>query len=195
MQKNKRNNKKTIENAIFIIIFALLIFLCYFIPCKWISISIVNQSSMCDTLYEGDVLITDRLATPNKGDVVVFKYDENNDYIKRIIAVGGETVYNDSEGNVWIDKNDGSEPSIILEDYVKVDVQYGTKTYKNYLTSNRLFRFDVPSDCFFVMGDNRVISKDSRDFGCIKSSQVTGVVHQFWIDAKKVTTFMFAFRR
>ena len=196
MQKVKNSGKKLIGNVIFTVFLVMLLFLSYFIPAKWISISIVNQSSMSDTLIEGDALVTDRLATAKKGDVIVFKYDENNDFIKRIIAVEGETVYNDVYGNLWINKNDGSEPYMIVEDYVKNDVQYGTKTYLNYVSdNNKTFRFDVPKDCFFVLGDNRVVSKDSRDFGCIQKSQVKGVVHEFWIKAKNVTNFIFSYRR
>ena len=192
MKNNKTNTKNSISNVVFIAFCIFLLFMCYFVPNVWISISIVEHTSMNDTLVDGDMLITDKLAKANSGDVIVFKYDENNSYIKRVIAVGGELVFNDVDGNVWVDKKDGNGAQMLVENYVKNDAEHGTRTYKNYFGSDYLFSYEVPEGQLFVLGDNRVVSIDSRDFGCILESQVTGVVHQFLIKSKKVTNFLFS---
>lgn len=186
--------KERLFDSIFII-FAIVIFaFLFFVSQFWISISVVQMNSMANTLKPNDKLITDRLAVPKRGDVIVFKYDENTDYIKRIIAVEGQTVYNDKEGNVYLEfvKDGKTVTEKLNETYVKDNLP----TYKHLSSSfideeNSLFRVEVKKGELFVMGDNRLVSIDSRDFGCITLDKVTGVVHDFWIENKSLITKIF----
>lgn len=116
---------------------------------------IVNASvptgSMKDTIMPGDRLIANRLtykfSEPERFDIVVFKYpdDEKKLYVKRIIGMPGETV-NIVNGNVYI--NDSEEP---LEDnFVREEMRGSWGPY------------EVPEGCYFMLGDNRNDSLDSR---------------------------------
>lgn len=167
----------------------------YFVAQFWVSISVVKMNSMCDTLMENDKLITDRLAKPNRGDIIVFSYDENTDYIKRVIAVEGQTVYNDKKGNVYLEYTN-KNGKIVTEKLEESYLKENSITYKNlcayYINEETsLFRVEVKKGELFVMGDNRLVSVDSREFGVISTSQVNGVVHQFWVDNKDITTKIF----
>lgn len=112
----------------------------------------IPSGSMENTMKKGDKLIGLRLAyvfgEPERLDVVMFKFPDNEeeDYIKRIIGLPGETV-TIKEGKVYI--NDSKIP--LDEPYLKEEPQaLGDGVYK------------VPEGCYFMLGDNRNNSKDSR---------------------------------
>ncbi len=122
---------------------------------------------MWDTLADGDNLIVDKISydfhDPERFDVIVFpyQYEENTYYIKRIIGLPGETVYIDEFGNIYI--NGG-----LLEE------NYGTETIFNAgLAGSEIVLGD---DEYFVLGDNRNNSTDSRfeDVGNIKGEDIVG---------------------
>jgi signal peptidase I len=129
---------------------------------------IVDGPSMEPTLWTGERLfvskLTFRLGTPKRGDVVMFKYplNPNKDYVKRVVAVGGDTVEM-RLGRVYVNGQQVQEP------YIHFAGLYSM----NALT--------VPEGTIFVMGDNRVNSEDSRDFGPVKLSLVRGkAVFRVW---------------
>lgn len=111
----------------------------------------VPSSSMEDTIEPGDRLIGFRLSylfdEPERGDVIIFKYpdDETRTFIKRVIGLPGETV-EIRDGKVYVD--DAEVP--LEEEYIKdaPEGDYGP--------------YEVPEDSYFVMGDNRNHSLDSR---------------------------------
>ena len=111
----------------------------------------VSGSSMENTLSDGDNLIVDKLSyrfhDPERFDIIVFpfQFHDNTYYIKRIIGLPGETV-EIRDGHIYIDGS--SEP---LEDVET----------KEYMVGN-YGPYTVPEGCYFVMGDNRNDSKDSR---------------------------------
>ena len=113
--------------------------------------TIVEGSSMEPTLSNGDNLIVDKLSyhfhKPERFDVIVFPdaEEKNKLYVKRIIGLPGETV-EIRDGHIYIDGS--SEP---LEDVET----------KEYMVGN-YGPYTVPEGCYFVMGDNRNDSKDSR---------------------------------
>ena len=181
----KLNEKKI--KVFDIIFYSVLIFLALFLIFAtqfWVSLSVVDGDSMNQTLIDGDILITDMLKTPKRGEIVVFNHNENETFIKRVIAVPGDTIKNDDNGNVWLKKAGETSFNLLEENYL---VQ-GTKTELK-------FYFELKEDEFFVLGDNRGNSQDSRFFGPIKKEQITGVVTDFWVKNKKITTKLFAFRR
>ena len=79
------------------------------------------------------------------------------------------------------------EATKLKESYLKD----GTKTFYNI---DGTFSYEIKENEFFVLGDNRGNSEDSRYFGPINSDRIIGVVHEFWIDKKQITTQIFAFR-
>ncbi len=118
-----------------------------------IIIATIPSGSMENTIMTGDKLIGTRFAywfsEPKRGDIIIFKYpvDESHTYIKRVIGLPGETVRIE-DGKVYID--DAQEP--LDEFYLK----------EEWVDGNDGYTFTVPEDSYFMMGDNRNDSKDSR---------------------------------
>lgn len=113
----------------------------------------VPSSSMENQINIGDRLIGNRLAylakDPKRFDVVIFKYpvDEKKDFIKRVIGLPGEKV-EIRDAKIYI--NDSEEP--LVEDYLK----------EEWNVYNDGFVFEVPDDCYLMLGDNRNVSLDAR---------------------------------
>ncbi|MFA5931991.1 MAG: signal peptidase I [Candidatus Paceibacterota bacterium] len=127
---------------------------------------IVSGSSMVPTFTNGDYLIIDkisyRLSDPKRDDVVVFRYpgDTTKFFIKRIIGLPNETV--DIKGNdVTITKGDKTTTLKIDQPFVKNP-------------ANNETHFELKGDEYFVMGDNRGASSDSRYWGAVKRNLLTG---------------------
>lgn len=133
----------------------------------------VIGTSMCPTLDEGDVLLIMRtLYTPENGDVVIVQEasDPSEPLVKRIIAVGGQTVKLDYKtGHVYVDGY------MLEEDYINGLVPL-TPRFGDYCKpdENGIWEEKVPQDHFFVLGDNRIVSKDSRAIGFINRNQIIG---------------------
>ncbi len=114
----------------------------------------VSGSSMEPTLSHEDHLIVDKLSyrfrDPERFDIIVFpfQYDKDTYYIKRIIGLPGEIVQIDEEGNIYIDGE-------ILEE------NYGREVIQNPGRASEAIV--LGEDEYFVMGDNRNNSSDSRD--------------------------------
>ena len=114
----------------------------------------VSGSSMETTLSDGDNLLVDkityRFSEPKRFDIIVFpfQYDTDTYYIKRIIGMPGETVQIDYDGNIYIT---GS----LLEE------SYGREVIQN--PGRAAEPITLGEDEYFVMGDNRNNSSDSRD--------------------------------
>jgi signal peptidase I len=160
-------------------IWALLIYLFIF------QVSVVSMVSMQPNFYEGDRLLIDKasyLFSPVKRfDVIVFEtvdWDkvprEQNDYIKRVIGLPGETVLI-RDGKVWIDGQKLDESRFRTENY-------------NWLNNARELgsvgmKLVVPPGHYFVMGDNRGSSHDSRSegLGFVPEGQIKGLVRlRYW---------------
>lgn len=131
--------------------------------------TIVKQTSMQDTLNPNDYIIMYRRAysgdkEPKRGDIVIFKselQDENGKnklLIKRIIGLPGDKI-TINDGKVYIN-----------------DKEYDESYLKDGYTTGSVNNFKVPKGEYFVMGDNRVVSIDSRysEVGCIKKDAIKG---------------------
>lgn len=127
----------------------------------------VSGGSMENTLSSEDHLIVDKISyrfkDPERFDIIVFpfQYDKETYYIKRIIGMPGETVRIDDEGNIYINDE-------ILEE------NYGREVIQNPGRASE--PIELGDDEYFVMGDNRNNSSDSRDpaVGNIHRSDIIG---------------------
>lgn len=128
---------------------------------------VVNGPSMENTLFNGESVIVDKLSyrfsDPKRFDVVVFpyKFEENTDFIKRVIGLPGEKVRIDFQGQIFINGE-------VLEEH------YGKATIIDPGRAEK--EITLGSDEYFVLGDNRNNSTDSRDpfVGNIKKSDFIG---------------------
>lgn len=115
--------------------------------------ALVPSSSMETLISPGDRLFGNRLAykfkDPERFDVVIFKYpvDESQNYIKRVIGLPGETVTIE-DAKIYID--DSETP--LEENYLP----------EEWLVANDGYVFEVPEDCYLMLGDNRNVSEDAR---------------------------------
>lgn len=118
----------------------------------------VNGDSMYDTLEDGDILLLNKMdSTYERFDIVVLSDDVIGEaVIKRIIGLPGEEV-EIQNGNVYINK-------VKLED-----------EYNNYFLSD-MESIILSDDEYFVLGDNRAVSLDSRSFGAVSENDVLGTV-------------------
>ncbi len=127
----------------------------------------VLGSSMEPKLSNEDNLIVDKISyrfhEPERYDIIVFpfRYEDNTFYIKRIIGLPGETVQIDEEGNILIDGE------VLPEGYGKEVIQSQGRAYEP---------ITLEDDEYFVMGDNRNNSTDSRDpsVGNITREEIVG---------------------
>jgi len=101
---------------------------------------------------------------PERGDVIVFHYplDTTRDFIKRIIGLPGDTI-TVNQTNVWVNGVKLKEP------YISSPANPTGRTWK------------IPPNVYFVMGDNRPVSDDSRDWGCVPKDYIVGkAVVVYW---------------
>ncbi len=130
----------------------------------------VEGTSMMPSLDDQERIFVNkfvyRLEPIERGDIVVFPYprDPSKSFIKRVIGLGGDRVRM-KDGQTYV--ND--KP--IREDYVP----------SSYVDESPYPEITVPRDSYFVMGDHRCLSKDSRDFGPVKSNSIYGkAVFGYW---------------
>jgi signal peptidase I len=124
----------------------------------------ILQTSMLPTIDPGDRIIvncmTYKFRDPRRGEIVVVHdpADDKKDIIKRVIALGGDTI-EVADGVLYINGAVVDEPYVANRDVVKGQA-----------------RFTVPAHYIYVMGDNRPLSGDSRDFGPVADDQIIGKV-------------------
>lgn len=128
---------------------------------------IVSGASMEDTFHSGEYLIVDQISyyfdDPKRGDVIIFRYpkDPSKFFIKRVIGVPGDTV-NISGNTVTITNESQSVSAVLDEPYVAEMAE------NNQLTET------LGEREYFVMGDNRNQSSDSRVWGVLQKEKIIG---------------------
>lgn len=134
----------------------------------------VKGESMYPTLHNKDIMILDKIkykySSIERFDIVVIRNDGKN-IIKRVIGLPGDSVD-------YIDSKLYINGKMYVEKYLDSDV-------KTLLNGSDFEVDNIPDDCYFVLGDNREVSKDSRSIGLIKKKDIEG----------KATITIFPFNR
>lgn len=131
----------------------------------------VSGASMEPNFKEGDYLVVDELSyflrQPQRGEVIVFKYPQNPSqyYIKRIVGLPNETL-EIKDGEIFITKANGKEAE-------KVDE---TLYLPYFFETSGLVKLTLNKNQYFVLGDNRQASLDSRKFGPLSDKYIIGRV-------------------
>ena len=127
----------------------------------------IYGNSMVPTLEDGQIVISVKTGNFQSGDIVAF-YHGNKLLIKRFIAGSSDWVNIDEDGNVFVNDEKLDEPYL---------------TEKAFGNTNIELPYQVPDQRFFLMGDNRDVSIDSRNtaVGCVAADQIVGkVVFRIW---------------
>lgn len=144
---------------------------------------LVSGSSMDPTFEDGQYLIIDEISyyfnKPERNQVVVFRYPNNPSkyFIKRVIGLPGETIIV-KDNRVTIKNKKNPEGFALSEDYVK-----------NPDFQNRDIEIKLGEKQYFLMGDNRAASSDSRDWGPVDSKYITGQVLVRLLPVTKVNLY------
>lgn len=133
----------------------------------WMPVLQIYGSSMTPTLSEGDIVVCLKTSDIKRGDLVAF-YLGNKLLVKRCVALPGQTVDIDRDGNVTLDGVPLDEPYV---------------TEKSLGDCNIELPYQVPDNRYFCMGDHRKTSVDSRNtaVGCVTEEQIVGkIVFRVW---------------
>ncbi len=161
-QKRYRQTLRTTIYALIVVAAVAVLIATLFLP-----VLQVSGSSMEPTLEDGDIIVLVKTGDFETGDLVGFYY-QNKLLLKRVIAGLGDTVDIDEEGNVYVNGELLDEPYL---------------TDKALGETDREYPIQVPEDRYFVMGDNRTTSIDSRStaIGYIEEDQIVGkVILRIW---------------
>ena len=156
----KRRYNRTLRStvAILIVVAALAVLA----ATLWMPVLRVYGSSMAPTLHNGEILVSVKTKDFSSGDIIAF-YHGNKLLIKRYIAGSADYVNIDEDGAVSVNGTLLDEPYLAEKAYGEADIE---------------FPYQVPDQRYFVMGDNRSVSIDSRSsiVGCIAGDQIVGKV-------------------
>lgn len=179
-QKDKEENQggksSGMRDILEMILFALVVFLLFFLIRQYLFVPVsVDGPSMEPSLHHQDRLILNKIEEPDRFDIVVFQAPDYSDsqYIKRIIGIPGDTVEY-KKGVLFVNDEQIYEP--YLEEFKLQQPQW--EFFVNDFTLQELTgEITVPEGMYFVLGDNRSNSKDSREFGFIDADTVQGTAN------------------
>lgn len=168
-EQEKQESKKPTKDTIlgYVVWVGAVVLLAWFLITFVAQRTDVNGTSMVPTLEDGDQLICDKISyrfrDPERFDIIIFpyQYQKNTYFIKRVIGLPGETVRIDYDGNIYINGE------ILNEKYGLEKMAYPGIAEQE---------ITLGDDEYFVLGDNRNVSEDSRypDVGLIKRKDIIG---------------------
>ncbi len=163
--KYKENYKKTLKSTIYILIVASAC--AVLVAILWMPVLQIYGTSMTPTLEEGEIVVSVKNSDFETGDLVAF-YIGNKLLVKRCIAGPGDFVNIDKNGNVYVNEQLLVEPYVSKKALGECDIE---------------MPYQVPDGRWFVIGDHRATSVDSRSstVGCVAEEQVVGkIVFRVW---------------
>lgn len=162
-RRMKANRSKEIRRLIGDILQMILIFsIAMLVFLKLFDLEIVNGNGMYPRLADGDMVLAFQRADYQRNDVVFYQ-NEGISYCGRVIAKAGDSVLITEDGIVMVNGTP------------QTDV-FGFKTYSNNLFCEET---TVPNDSYFILGDYRTQTMDSRNFGCIERKDIKSKVIMF----------------
>lgn len=163
--QHRRRYSKTLNSTVYYMLLAAA--LAVLLATLWLPVLRIYGNSMDPTLSKDDLVIAVKDADFQTGDVCTFYYN-NRLLVKRVIANPGDWVNIDEDGNVYVNGEKLEEP------YIKE---------KAFGQCNLELPYQVPDEHYFVLGDDRAVSLDSRNsaIGCVSEEQVLGkIVLKIW---------------
>ena len=162
---NKRDNNSLLRNTIFslITISAVVVLIAIFV----LPVFQIYGTSMSPTFTEGDVVVSVKGSDFEQGDIISFYYN-NKILVKRVVAFEGDYVNIDEDGNVYVNKKKLDEPYIDKKSLGECNID---------------LPYQVPARKYFVLGDYRSTSVDSRNnvMGCVSEEQIIGkIIFRVW---------------
>ena len=133
----------------------------------WLPVLQIYGSSMTPTLQDGDIVFSVKTSNLEQGDIIAFYYN-NKILVKRVIAGPGDWVNIFTVGTVSVNNVELDEPYLVEKSFGDADIE---------------LPYQVPDGRYFVMGDHRSTSVDSRHMavGCVAQEQVVGkIVFRVW---------------
>lgn len=127
----------------------------------------IYGTSMNPNLCEGEIVVSVKLSNFKTGDIVAFYYN-NRVLIKRIIGTPGDIIVIKENGDVYVNNTLLDEPYLTQKSYGNADIEYP---------------YTVPQNSYFVLGDHRGSSVDSRSslVGCVEKEEIIGkIVFRVW---------------
>lgn len=161
----KRRYRSVLKSTIYVLITVAAV--AVLVATLWLPVMQTYGSSMSPTLNNGEIIFSVKTQRPERGDIIAFYYN-NKVLVKRVIGLPGEWVDVKEDGTVYINGQMLIEPYLSERSLGNADIE---------------FPYQVPDGKYFVMGDHRDTSADSRHtaVGCIGSEQIVGrILFRVW---------------
>lgn len=159
-ERNKRRYRRILKNTLYtlIIVAAVAVLIATLI----LPVLQISGTSMEPTLNNGEIVVLFKTSNLDRGDLCGFSYS-NKILIKRVIGLPGDIISIDASGNVFVNDEMIDEPYITEKSFGESDIEYP---------------LTVPEGEYFLMGDQRTTSIDSRNtvIGCVKKDQIIGKI-------------------
>lgn len=164
-EKYRIKYKNAVKSTVYVLITVAAV--AVLIATLWLPVLKIYGTSMQPTFEPGDIVVSVKKKKFDTGDVIAFYY-ENKLLVKRYIAGPGDWVKIEEDGTVYVNGNKLEEPYLTEKSLEPCDIE---------------FPYQVPENKYFVMGDSRTVSIDSRSsaVGCISQEQIVGnIVFRVW---------------
>lgn len=163
--RHKRKYRRVIRSTLYTLITVAAIAI--LVAMLWLPVLQIQGNSMSPTVTDRNIVVSVKGGDCETGDIIAFYYN-NKVLVKRVIAGPGDWVDIDAEGNVSVNGTLLEEPYVTEKALGQCDIQ---------------LPYQVPASKYFVMGDHRSVSVDSRTtaIGCIGEDQIVGeIVFRIW---------------
>ena len=163
--KYKRRYKSVLKSTVFTLITVAAI--AVLVATLWLPVLQIYGSSMTPTLQDGEIIFSVKTSEFDPGDVIAFYYN-NKILVKRVICGPGDWFNIDEDGFVYVNDQPLEEPYLSERALGDTNIE---------------LPYQVPADKFFVLGDHRATSVDSRNtaVGCVAQEQIVGkIIFRIW---------------